>query len=76
MRLTLVLRETARPGLAVLRDSDKEAFAASPGLSRPWPTIPYPDGAVPWGGSGYYRLHAEDAGAVYVLNVGLVPRSR
>ena len=82
MRLTLVLRETARPGLAALRDTDKEAFRRTATAIAALADDPYPAGAVSWGGSGFYRLHAgdvrilyevsEEAGAVYVLNVGRV----
>jgi mRNA-degrading endonuclease RelE of RelBE toxin-antitoxin system len=86
MRLTLVLRETARPGLVSLRGTDKAAFYRATRAIAALADDPYPQGAVSWGGSGYYRLHAgdvrilyevsEEAEAVYVLNVGLVLRPR
>jgi mRNA-degrading endonuclease RelE of RelBE toxin-antitoxin system len=43
---------------------------------------PYPDGAVAWGATGVYRLHAGDirilyevddeAATVYIINIGVI----
>jgi mRNA-degrading endonuclease RelE of RelBE toxin-antitoxin system len=78
--LTVVYRETAAPALRRLRDSDRAAFVR--GVISALADDPYPDSAVPWGHSGYYRLHAgnlrvlyevdEKAQAVYILSVGQI----
>ncbi|MGH3187567.1 MAG: type II toxin-antitoxin system RelE family toxin [Streptosporangiaceae bacterium] len=80
MDLTIVYRETAAPALRRLRDSDRVAFARVRSAISALADNPYPDGAVPWGHSGYYRLHAGDlrvlyevdekAQAIYILSVG------
>lgn len=79
MGLTLVLRETARSGLAALRAADKEMFRAAVRAMTALADQPYPETAVPWGRSGYYRLHAgsarilyevdEEKSAVYIVRV-------
>ncbi len=43
---------------------------------------PYPEGAVAWGATGVYRLHAgnvrilyevdDDGAAVYIINIGFI----
>jgi len=43
---------------------------------------PYPEGAVAWGGTGVYRLHADDirilyeiddqAATVYIINIAVI----
>jgi len=81
MSLTVVVQDTALRALARIRADDKEAFAS---IKRALATLaeqPHPDQAVPWGGSGIYRLHLpgirilyqvdEDAATVYVINVAV-----
>lgn len=44
---------------------------------------PYPEGAVAWGATGVYRLHAGDirilyevddeTATVYIINIGVIP---
>jgi mRNA-degrading endonuclease RelE of RelBE toxin-antitoxin system len=80
--LTVIYRETALPGLKRILAADKDKFARDRRAIRALERDPYPDEAVPWGKSGIWRLHAgdvrvlyevdEEAGAVYVLSVGLV----
>ncbi len=82
MGLTVVYRETAAPALRRLRDSDRAAFGRIRAVISALADNPYPDSAVPWGRSGYYRLHAGDlrilyevdekAQAVYILSVGQI----
>jgi prevent-host-death family protein len=50
--------ETAAPALRRLRDSDRAVFTRVRGIISALADDPYPDSAVPWGHSGYYRLHA------------------
>jgi mRNA-degrading endonuclease RelE of RelBE toxin-antitoxin system len=83
MALTLVINARARNSLEKLRGSDPEAFRRAVRLMSALTTNPRPDGAVAWGASGIFRLHAgdlrilyeadEEAGALYVLSVGRVP---
>jgi len=81
MSFTVVVQQTALRALARIRADDKEAFAS---IKRALATLaeqPHPDQAVPWGGSGIYRLHLpgirilyqvdEDAATVYVINVAV-----
>jgi mRNA-degrading endonuclease RelE of RelBE toxin-antitoxin system len=80
--LTVVYKETAAPALRRPRDSDRAAFGRVRGVISALADDPYPDSAVPWGHSGYYRLHAGDlrvlyevdqkAQAVYILSVGQI----
>jgi mRNA-degrading endonuclease RelE of RelBE toxin-antitoxin system len=80
--LTVIYRETAVPALTRLLDTDAETFGRVRRAIRALAGDPYPDGAVPWGGSGIWRLREgairvlyevdEQAGAVYILSVGLV----
>ncbi len=82
MSLTVVLRVTATADLARLRGADKDAFRRARRAVASLAADPRPDGAVPWGNSGIWRLHAgdvrvvyevdEDAEAVYILSVGIV----
>ena len=82
MGLTVVYIETAAPALRRLRDSDRVVFARIRAIISALADNPYPDSAVPWGRSGYYRLHAGDlrilyevdekAQAVYILSVGQI----
>jgi mRNA-degrading endonuclease RelE of RelBE toxin-antitoxin system len=80
--LTLVLRYSARTGLDALRDADKEAFRRAVRAISALAADPRPVTAVPWGGSGFRRLHDgplrilyeidEDDQAVYVIDVSVV----
>lgn len=82
MRLTVIYQDAARPALARIRATDKEAFRRAASAILALADDPYPAGAVPWGGSGILRLHEgdirityevdEDAGAVYILSVALI----
>jgi mRNA-degrading endonuclease RelE of RelBE toxin-antitoxin system len=78
MSLTVVVQETALRALARIRAEDKEAFAS---IRRALAEQPRPDEAVPWVGSGIYRLRMpgirilyevdDDAAIVYVINVAV-----
>jgi mRNA interferase RelE/StbE len=77
----VIVRETALRGLARVRDTAPRAFTSIRPAIAALARDPYPAGAVPWGMTGIYRLHAgpvrvlyevdEDAATVYVINVGL-----
>lgn len=81
MGLTVIYRETAASGLRRLRDQNEAAFTSVRRAIRALAADPYPDGAIPWGASGLYRLHDgairvlyevdEGKQAVYILNVSL-----
>jgi mRNA interferase RelE/StbE len=80
--LTVVLRETALRNLARIRIEDKDLFARARRAVASLADQPYPEGAVAWGGTGVYRLHAGDfrilyevddeAATVYVINMGVI----
>ena len=82
MSLTVVFRETALRALARIRSEDKDAFTRTRHAIAALADQPYPDGAVAWGGTGIFRLHAgdvrvlyevdDDTSTAYVINVGLV----
>jgi mRNA interferase RelE/StbE len=79
---TVVFRETALRALARIRREDKDVFVQTRHIIAALADQPYPDGAIPWGTTGIYRLHAgairvlyevDDAeSTVYVINVGFV----
>ncbi len=79
--LTLVLRDRVRTMLAALRDADKDGFRHAVGAISALAADPRPAAAVPWGGSGFYRLHDgtlrilyevdEAKEAVYILDVSV-----
>ena len=79
MSLTVVVQETALRALARIRAEDKEAFASIRRALAALAEQPRSDEAVPWGGSGIYRLRLpgirilyevdDDAAIVYVINV-------
>jgi len=81
MSLTVVVQETALRALARIRAEDKDAFTSIKRALAALAEQPHPDQAVPWGGSGIYRLHLpgirilyevdEDAATVYVINVAV-----
>jgi mRNA interferase RelE/StbE len=80
--LTVVFRETALRNLARMRSEDKDLFVRTRRAVELLAHQPYPEGAVAWGGTGIYRLHAGDirvlyevdaeAAAVYIINIGIV----
>ena len=82
MSLTVVFRETALRALARVRSDDKEAFAQIRRAIAALADQPYPDGAVAWGGTGIFRLHAgntrilyevdDEASVVYIINIGRI----
>ena len=82
MSLTVVFRETALRALARVRSDDKEAFTRIRRAVAALADQPHPDGAIAWGGTGLFRLHAgearilyevdEEALIVYIINIGLI----
>ena len=82
MSLHVVFRETALRTLARIRREDRDFFARARRAIASLTEHPHPDGAVPWGTTGIYRLRAdkirilyeidEDAGAIYIINIGLL----
>jgi mRNA-degrading endonuclease RelE of RelBE toxin-antitoxin system len=80
--LTVVFRETALRGLARIRSEDKDAFTRTRQAIAALADQPHPDGAVAWGSTSIFRLHAGDIrvlyevddemSAVYVINIGLI----
>jgi mRNA-degrading endonuclease RelE of RelBE toxin-antitoxin system len=58
--LTVVFRETAVRNLARIRSEDKDLFVRTRRAVELLADQPYPEGAVPWGVTGIYRLHARD----------------
>ena len=82
MSLTVVFRETALHMLADVRRADQEAFSRIRGALAALADQPHPDGAIAWGGTGVYRLHAGEArilyevdaaaSTVYIINVGRI----
>jgi mRNA interferase RelE/StbE len=80
--LTVVFRETALRNLARIRSEDKDLFIRTRRTVALLADRPYPDGAVAWGATGIYRLHAGDirvlyevddaAATVYIINIGVI----
>jgi mRNA-degrading endonuclease RelE of RelBE toxin-antitoxin system len=80
--LTVVFRETALRNLARIRSEDKDLFARTRRAIAMLSDQPYPQGAVGWGATGIYRLHAgeirilyevdNDAATIYIINVGVI----
>jgi mRNA interferase RelE/StbE len=80
--LTVVFRETALRNLARIRSEDKDLFTRTRRAVALLADQPYPEGAVPWGATGIYRLHAgnirilyevdDEAGTVYIINIGVI----
>jgi mRNA-degrading endonuclease RelE of RelBE toxin-antitoxin system len=84
----VVFRETAVRGLARINaiaradGGDRALFSRTRQAIAALADDPYPQGAVPWGMTGIYRLHAgqvrvlyevdEEAATIYVINVGLL----
>lgn len=83
MSLTVVFRETALRNLARIRSEDKELFIRVRRAIVSLGDQPYPQGAVAWGTTGIYRLHAADirilyevdseTPTIYIINVGIIP---
>ena len=81
MSLTVVVQETALRALARIRAEDKAAFASIRRALAALADQPRPDEAVPWVGSGIYRLRLpgirilyevdDDAAIVHVINVAV-----
>ena len=82
MSLTVVFRETALRNLARIRSEDKDLFVGTRRAIGLLADQPYPEGAVAWGATGVYRLHAGDirilyevddeTATVYIINVRFV----
>ena len=82
MSLTVVFRETALRNLARIRSEDKDLFARTRRAVALLTDGPYPEGAVAWGATGVYRLHAgnirvlyevdDEAATVYIINIGVI----
>jgi mRNA-degrading endonuclease RelE of RelBE toxin-antitoxin system len=82
MSLTVVVRETALPNLARIRSEDKDLFTRTRRAISALADEPYPEGAVAWGATGVYRLHAggirilyevdDQAATVYIINIGIL----
>jgi mRNA-degrading endonuclease RelE of RelBE toxin-antitoxin system len=76
----VVFRETALGNLARMRGEDKDLFFRTRRTVALLADEPYPAGAVAWGATGIYRLHAgdirilyevdDDAATVYIINIG------
>jgi mRNA-degrading endonuclease RelE of RelBE toxin-antitoxin system len=82
MSLTVILRETALRNLARIRSEDKDLFTRTRRAISALADEPYPEGAVAWGATGVYRLHAgeiwilyevdDQAATVYIINIGIL----
>ena len=80
--MTVVFREAALRSLARIRSDDKEAFTQVRRTIAVLADQPHPEGAVPWGGTGIFRLHTGNArilyevdyetSTVYIINVGRI----
>jgi mRNA interferase RelE/StbE len=80
--LTVVFRETALRNLARVRGEDKDLFTRTRRAISALADQPHPPGAVAWGATGVYRLHAGDirilyevddqAATVYIINIGII----
>jgi mRNA-degrading endonuclease RelE of RelBE toxin-antitoxin system len=80
--LTVVFRETALRNLARIRSEDKDLFVRTRRAIALLADQPYPEGAVGWGATGVYRLHAneirvlyevdDEAATVYIINIGFI----
>jgi mRNA interferase RelE/StbE len=80
--LAVVFRETALRNLARLRSEDRASFVRTRRAVTLLANEPYPEGAVAWGATGVYRLHARDirilcevddeAATVFIINIGVM----
>jgi mRNA-degrading endonuclease RelE of RelBE toxin-antitoxin system len=76
---TVVIRDTALRSLARLRSDDKNLFIRARHAITQLAGQPRPADAVPWGGTGIYRLRAdsirilyevdEAAATIFIINV-------
>jgi mRNA-degrading endonuclease RelE of RelBE toxin-antitoxin system len=83
--LAVVFRETALRNLARIRSDDKDLFARTRRTVALLADEPYPPGAVAWGATGIYRLHAGhisilyevdlESATVYIIKIGPSPES-
>ena len=81
MSLTIAYLPPATLALRRFREDDPALFGQMRRAIRALADDPYPDGAVPWGTSGFWRLHEggirityevdEEAGAVYIAHAGV-----
>jgi mRNA interferase RelE/StbE len=79
---TVVFRETALRNLARIRGEDKDLFVRARRIVASLADQPYPEGAVAWGATGVYRLHAGDirvlyeiddeTATVYIINIAVI----
>ena len=82
MSLTVVLRETALRNLARIRSENTDLFVRTRRAIALLADQPHLDGAVAWGATGVYRLHAGDirvlcevddeAATLYIINIGVI----
>ncbi len=82
MSLAVVFRETALRNLARIRSEDKDAFVRTRRAVALLADQLYPEGAVAWGATGIYRLHAgsirvlyevgNEAATVCIINIGVI----
>ena len=82
MSLTVVFLETALRNLARTRGEDKDLFVRIRRTVALLADQPYPEGAVAWGATGVYRLHAGDirvlyeiddeTATVYIINIAVI----
>lgn len=82
MSRIVVFRETALRTLTRIRSEDKDLFVRARRGVALLADQPYPEGAVAWGATGVYRLHAgdirvlygvdDDAATVYIINIGVI----
>jgi mRNA-degrading endonuclease RelE of RelBE toxin-antitoxin system len=80
--LAVVFRETALGNLARIRSEDTDLFIRTCRAVALLADRPYPEGAVAWGATGVYRLHAGDirvlyevddaAATMYIINIGVL----
>lgn len=77
-----MFRETALRNLARIRSEDKDLFVRTRRAVALLADQPYPAGAVAWGTTGIYRLHAggirvlyevdDQLATVYIINIGVI----
>lgn len=82
MSLAVVFREAALRNLARIRAEDKDLFVRTRRIVALLAVQPYPEGAVAWGATGVYRLHAGDirvlyeiddeTATVYIINIAVI----
>ena len=80
--MTVVFRETALRNLARIRGHNRDVFARTRRAIAALAGEPRPESAVPWGGTGIYRLHADEirvlyevdeaAATIWIINIGLL----